>query len=103
MGFYMHAAWFFGAENNFHYNGYVDFIKEVTETYAPFGCPPVTGVDCSPLKPCRFGNVTNEDIHGQERYMHICGRKVDGSRQNCPDEDRYPWLRDPCGGNTPCE
>merc|ERR1712142_1327803 len=33
MGLYMHAAWFVGVENNFHYNGYVDFIKEVTETY----------------------------------------------------------------------
>jgi len=135
MGLYMHAAWFFGAENNFHYDGYVDFIKEVTETYddvwfvtisegldyvmnfnsysnadllaltetdAPFGCPPVTGVDCSPLKPCLFPHVENTDIHDSERYMHICGKKADGSRQKCPDEARYPWLKDPCGGNLPC-
>jgi len=135
MGLYMHAAWFFGYENNFHYNGYLDFIKEVTENYddvwivtisegldyvqnfnnfsnadllaltsadAPFGCPPVTGIDCSALRPCRFPNVTNPDIHGQERYMHICGKYGDGARQNCPDEARYPWLGDPCGGNLPC-
>merc|ERR1711915_705012 len=115
MGLYMHAAWFFGVENNYHYNGYMDFVNEITATYddvwfvtisegldyvknynslsnadllaltntdAPFGCPPVTGVDCSALRPCLFPHVENDDIPGQERYMTICGRTSDNSRQN---------------------
>ena len=38
-----------------------------------------------------------------ERYMTICGYKANGERQSCPPEDRYPWLGDHCGGNTPCQ
>jgi len=50
---------------------------------------------------CRFGNVTNEDIHGQERYMKICQMTLGRSIQSCPET--YPWLGNPCGGNSPCQ
>jgi len=136
MGLYMHAAWFFGEELIWHYEGYNDFIKEVTENYddvwivtisegldymqnynnfsnadllaipsdqPPFGLIPPGGPACDPVRPCQFPHVNNTDIHNQERYMSICGRRADGSRQSCPPADRYPWLGDPCAGNTPCE
>jgi len=135
LGLYMHAGWFFG-ELAWHFDGYMDFLKEVTSTYDDVWIVPITdgldyfqnynnytneqllalgdnnplsckkynhrpsGVPCDPINPCRFEDVNNEDIHGQERYMHMCGRKPTGQRQNCPA--RYPWLSDPCGGNTPC-
>jgi len=138
MGFYMHAAWFFGDTLIFHYDGYKDFIQEVTETYddvwfvtvneglnyvknfnnysnadilaldqnpnitSPFAFNPPAGPSCDAVRPCQFPHVNNTDINNQERYMPICGRKADGSRQSCPPMDRYPWLGDPCGGNTPC-
>ena len=35
------------------------------------------------------------------RYMKICKNSPDG-KQQCPDQDRYPWLTDTCGGNEPC-
>lgn len=30
-GLYMHAAWFFGAEIKWHYDGYVQFLEEITD------------------------------------------------------------------------
>jgi len=59
-------------------------------------------VNCQPLSPCRYEHVVNEDIPepGQQRYMHICGRKATGQPQSCPPN--YPWLGDPCGTGKPC-
>ena len=57
----------------------------------------------------RFPNVTQpaDNINGQERYMTICSYNSEGTRQNCPNEDTYPWLEtdqvNPCGGNIPCK
>ena len=57
----------------------------------------------------RFPNVTQpaDNIFDQERYMTICSYNSEGTRQNCPNEDTYPWLEtpevNPCGGNMPCK
>ena len=57
----------------------------------------------------RFPNVTQpaDNIFNQERYMTICSYNSEGTRQNCPNEDTYPWLEtekvNPCGGNIPCK
>ena len=51
----------------------------------------------------RFSVDEPADGISGERYMTICGYKANGERQSCPSEDRYPWLGDHCGGNTPCE
>jgi len=48
---------------------------------------------------CRFGEIENEDIHNEERYINVC-TEVDGDPQGCPPN--YPWLGDPCGGADPC-
>jgi len=134
-GLYMHAGWFY-APNTWHYDGYKDFVKFLSDKddvwivpvkegieyvskhseknnsdlinegkNSVFGCdkfnsPPYSSSNCEPLAPCRYPNVTNEDIVNQERYMTICGRKTSGDRQNCPSE--YPWLSNPCGYNVPC-
>merc|ERR1719490_702039 len=64
---------------------------------------------CGPAKSCRFPNVTQpaDNIFNQERYMTICSYNSEGTRQNCPNEDTYPWLEtdnvNPCGGNIPCK
>jgi len=64
---------------------------------------------CGPSKSCRFPNVTQpaDNIFNQERYMTICSYNSEGTRQNCPNEDTYPWLEtehvNPCGGNLPCK
>merc|ERR1712212_505583 len=81
---------------------------------SPFGCQAIedkTGIydstknRCGNAQSCKF-SVDEPDekppISG-ERYMTICGYKGNGERQSCPPEDRYPWLGDHCGGNTPCE
>jgi len=80
---------------------------------SPFGCQSIedkTGIydakqnRCGNAQSCKF-QVDEPDekppISG-ERYMTICGYKANGERQSCPPEDRYPWLGDHCGGNTPC-
>ena len=33
-----------------------------------------------------YDDVQNEDIHGGQRIMHICKKKVNGQNQSCPDE-----------------
>merc|ERR1712010_304860 len=64
---------------------------------------------CGPAKSCRFPNVTQpaDNIFNQERYMTICSYNSEGTRQNCPNEDTYPWLEtdnvNPCGGSIPCK
>merc|ERR1712059_28885 len=149
-GLYMHAAWFFGA-NEWHFEGYKRFIENITSnndvwivpisagvdymqhtlgpltnanlisfgktSASPFGCADIENQEgiydsqknrCGPPKACRFPNVTLpiDGINGMERYMHICSYKSDGTKQNCPEEESYPWLetpaRNPCGGNEPC-
>jgi len=85
----------------------------------PFACADIenetgtydrTKFRCGNPLSCRF-NVTlpDDNVFGQERYMKICSHKSnsdgsDGGRQNCPEEDMYPWLgaENHCGGNTPC-
>jgi len=69
---------------------------------SPFSCKKFEGRknQCDPLSSCRFEKVNNEDIHNEERYMHICGRLANGQKQSCPAE--YPWISNPCGGNLPC-
>lgn len=56
---------------------------------------------CGAPRSCRFGNVTlpSDGVFGQERYMTICSSAGSG-RQDCPQD--YPWLEEPCAGNTPC-
>jgi len=135
MGLYMHAAWFASEELIWHYDGYKDFLQEVTTTYDDVWIVPIVdGLDyyrnynnftnsdilalgedgpfspkkyasrpsrvCEALAPCTYDDVQNEDIHGGQRIMHICKKKVNGQNQSCPDE--YPWLTNSCGGNTPC-
>jgi len=136
MGLFMHAAWFASEELIWHYDGYKDFIQEVTATYDDvWFIPVIDGLDyfqnynnytntdilalgdaspfskakyadrptshtCEPLAPCQYDDVHNEDINGGQRFMPICKKKVNGQNQSCPDE--YPWLTNPCGGNTPC-
>ena len=48
----------------------------------------------------RFSNVNDDDHHNAERYMRICPNTLDNNIQACPDV--YPWLGNPCGGNSPC-
>jgi len=81
---------------------------------SPFGCQAIedkTGIydstknRCGNAQACKFAVDEPDEkppISG-ERYMTICGYKANGERQSCPPEDRYPWLGDHCGGNTPCE
>jgi len=62
---------------------------------------------CGPSKACKFNVTLPEDgVFAQERYMTICSYKSDGNKQNCPEEDKYPWLEtdnvNACGGNVPC-
>jgi len=133
MGLYMHAGWFYG-EYSWHFEGYMDFLKEITQMNDVWIVPINEGIDyvsnynnatnadilamgddspfscskfgerpkkvCDAKAPCRYESVDNEDIHNQERYLHICGRKPTGEKQGCPKE--YPWLNNPCGGNSPC-
>jgi len=79
---------------------------------SPFGCQSIedrTGVydstknRCGNSQSCKFAVDEPDDNISGERYMTICGYKANGERQNCPAEDHYPWLGDPCGGNSPCE
>merc|ERR1712244_20977 len=58
--------------------------------------------DFGDFQSCKFSVDEPADGISGERYMTICGYKANGERQSCPPEDRYPWLGDHCGGNTPC-
>eukprot|EP00088_Acartia_fossae_P051337 TRINITY_DN5766_c0_g2_i1.p1 TRINITY_DN5766_c0_g2~~TRINITY_DN5766_c0_g2_i1.p1 ORF type:complete len:442 (+),score=66.46 TRINITY_DN5766_c0_g2_i1:38-1363(+) len=136
-GLYMHAAWFFG-EQTWHYDGYYNFLKWVTENYNDVWFVTISeGLDyfqhfssstnddlldmtdgsspfdpskriedrkqyaCEGLEPCRYMFNHPPDVNqDEERYMHICDKTVEGRSQRCPRE--YPWLENPCGGNTPC-
>jgi len=77
---------------------------------SPFGCESIeagtgkyAGNKCGGAQACKFDvHLPDEGIDG-ERYMTICKKKQDGSIQSCPPSDRYPWLEDHCGGNTPCK
>ena len=77
---------------------------------SPFGCESIeagtgkyAGSKCVGAQACKFDvHLPDEGIDG-ERYMTICKRKQDGGIQSCPPADRYPWLGDHCGGNTPCK
>jgi len=84
------------------------------KTDGPFACQDIedkTGKydsgknRCGPKKSCRFPKVNEpaDGILNQERYMAMCSYNGnEGDRQNCPDEERYPWLGDPCSNNLPC-
>jgi len=91
-----------------------DQLKELGKSDdSPFGCTSIeeaTGIydktknRCGNPQSCRFTvDLPDDQIQG-ERYMTICSYKANGERQNCPQEDRYPWLGEEnhCGGNTPC-
>jgi len=112
----------------------IDYMKFVDEQYnysnedmiafgkdkGPFACKDIEEEQgkynradhrCGPPKSCKFPgiNLPDDNILNQERYMTICSYKPDGTRQNCPDENQYPWLEgvggrpNPCGGNVPCD
>ena len=90
---------------------------------SPFGCQSIedqTGKyeehRCGGSQSCQFQvDIDSDNIHETRcvtqslgspltevfRYMKICKNSPDG-RQQCPDQDRYPWLTDTCGGNDPC-
>ena len=79
---------------------------------SPFGCESIenqtgkydkTQHRCGGSQSCRFNVDIPEDGIQGGRYMAICKRKADGTIQNCPGEDHYPWLVDHCGGNSPCK
>jgi len=87
---------------------------QVLENYgksdkSPFGCEAIEAQSgkyadykCGGSQSCHFEvDIPSDNIH-ETRYMTIC-KQSPGGRQTCPDEDRYPWLNDPCGGNEPCE
>jgi len=86
------------------------------DTKSPFGCSSIedqtgkydhTKFRCGGGQSCRF-SVDEPDDNigpGAERYMRICKYKWENNkpvRQNCPEEDMYPWMSDNCGGNEPC-
>jgi len=94
-----------------------DLIALGKSNESPFGCQDIeekTGKydemknRCGTPQSCRFPDVNHpeDNIVHQERYMKICSHKADGHKQNCPDENSYPWLEtettNPCGGNVPC-
>ena len=62
-----------GLDYVMNFNSYSNAdLLALTETDAPFGCPPVTGVDCSPLKPCRsVGNYENLSQYQYNRMSAI--------------------------------
>merc|ERR1712142_1437473 len=110
------------SENNFLYDsswptrayGYVDAENGLYPYTLDFAsiqdcpiepCPKCSypGNKCGGAQACKFDvHLPDEGIDG-ERYMTICKKKQDGSIQSCPPSDRYPWLEDHCGGNTPCK
>jgi len=91
-----------------------DDLIAMGKTRGPFACDDIenqTGKyaksQCGAPKTCRFQVTLPDDgIFDQIRYMTICSNKHDGTRQNCPEEDSYPWLAtstsNACGGNVPC-
>jgi len=133
-GLYMHAAWFQGEEQQFHYDGYKMFVEYLSTLDDVWIVPVRDGIayakepvnitelttqgknsvlgcaeyedqfyarDCGrrPLN-CKFSDVNDDDHHNAERYMKICPNTLDNNIQACPDV--YPWLGNPCGGNSPC-
>jgi len=77
--------------------------------HSPFGCEAIEAQSgkyaewkCGGGQSCKFSAHFPDDGIDGERYMNICRRKNDHGQQSCPPEDRYPWLDDHCGGNTPC-
>lgn len=77
---------------------------------SPFGCQSIEDQSgkyeefrCGGAQSCRFNVTLPADGIDGERYMTICKRKIDMSRQECPQPTKYPWLEDHCGGNTPCK
>jgi len=82
---------------------------------SPFGCTSIeeeTGkyahdkYRCGGGQSCRFMvNEPDDNINNSERYMTICKYKWENGgsvRQQCPEENNYPWLTENCGGNPPC-
>jgi len=93
-------------------------LIELGKDKGPFACADIENQTgkyeksqnrCGPAKSCRFPNVTlpEDNVFSNERYMTICSYNSEGTRQNCPNPETYPWLEtaqvNPCGGNMPCK
>jgi len=117
LGFYVHAAWFFGYD--YRYEGYKMFMEEITQLDDVWIVPISAGLDYTrnpvtnaellngtlpsfhcdnfptpPSPPCRETSCPYEDVHypedgmdGNEEYIKVCGY--------CPEN--FPWLHNPLG------
>jgi len=94
-----------------------DDLLAMGKTRGPFACDDIENQTgkydkskhrCGAPKSCKFTHINQPDdgINDETRYMTICSYKPDGTKQNCPEEDSYPWLAtdttNVCGGNVPC-
>lgn len=118
IGFYMHAAWFFGVP--WHYDGYKMFIAEITDhskyddvwivpvregfkylqnpmrnsdlidnQYPPFNCEPGN----FPASNCPSPkNCRYANVTTEDFFLTEINMKICGT---CPDQ--YPWLGNPLG------
>jgi hypothetical protein len=112
LGFYVHAAWFFGEENMWRFIGYKRFIEEVLtlykdvwivpvksgieytkspvpsdqlQSFEPFGCANRPAFTCDQPQECRYTDPPVENVN--EIYMSSC--------IECPPN--YPWIGNPEG------
>jgi len=114
IGFYTHAAWFFGYD--YRYEGYKRIIDEITQlpdvwivpvwaglsyrmnpvtndellngTLPEFNCDAYPEYDCKP-KACGYDDVyyPEDGMDHTSEYITVCG--------SCPPN--YPWLHNPMG------
>ncbi|XP_023332330.1 uncharacterized protein LOC111704337 isoform X1 [Eurytemora carolleeae] len=88
MGLYMHAGWFYG-EYSWHYEGYKDFLQEITENYDDVWIVPVNaGLDYFQ----NHNNLTNTEILALG----------DDSPFSCSKFSQPPYSNSRCDALTPC-